>query len=612
MKIIDRFFKNNKNIRKVKILVGCAIILFLITLLLWEFWLSKYYIFEQNEEAFKEAVEKYYEYRPNLLPKKEEIRTVTLGKLFTEDRVESLKIPKTETLCDTNSWVKVYQDENGKYIYYIYLKCGKFESKVDHTGPVIELNGEKEIITNYGQEYNDPGVKSVTDDSDGKIDPTKVEIDTSRLNTNKVGSYRVTYKVSDSLNNQTKVTRTVIVAKNLTETIKAATDDSNYYKGQIENNYLQFSGMLWRIINVNEDGTIKIISADVVSNLRYNGDKYQDSNIDKWLTKVFLPSIESSNYLVESNYCVGAVSSIDDYSNACSEIYKGKVGILTADEYSKTVANDYSSITAGSKIYLSLANKVNGQAFGIDIYNAKRYFSNNMLAPIKPVITIKNNIYITSGDGTKDKPYKLQDYAYAKEHDKLNTRIIGEYFNYSGLNFRIIGKEKNNIQAIMVEPLWNNTTNKPLTVDITNINNYKFNIKDENNPGYIMNNEFIDYINESALIKNKYQLLTHDNTKTYDQFSKEEINAKLMLISTTDLFSGLNPNFTNNTKSVQLYADVSSNENLIYMLNVMDGVAFEIENFYYASFALRAKALVNGSLEIKSGKGTYTEPYILK
>ena len=43
--------------------------------------------------------------------------------------------------------------KDGKYEYYTYLKCGKYESDTDHEGPVITLNGDTEQKVSRGSEY---------------------------------------------------------------------------------------------------------------------------------------------------------------------------------------------------------------------------------------------------------------------------------------------------------------------------------------------------------------------------------------------------------------------------------------------------------------------------
>lgn len=612
MNIIERYFKKNSNIKKVFVLVAVALGIFLITFILWGLLFSKYYIFSKQEEKFLEAVKSYYSYKENLLPKKGEIREITLEKMFLENRLESLYIPKTTTLCDTNSWVRVYHNENDEYIYYVYLKCGKYESNIDHTGPVITLNGDSEIIINHGQAYQELGVKSVVDNVDGKIDPSKVEIDSSKVDTSKTGSYKVTYKVRDKLNNQTKITRTVIVARNLTEVVKQETDDSNYYKGQVDSNYVQFSGMLWRIINVNSDGSVKLISEDITNNLRYTEDKYKDSSIDKWLNKVFLPSITSSSYLVESDYCVGNINSIEDISNACSEKITSKVGLLSIDEYNKTLVDGISSISYKNNVNFLLSNKSNSSITVTNQYRSISSLDTSDIPPIKPVISIKNNVYITSGNGTKDYPYKLEDYKYGNEHDKVNTRIVGEYIMYSGIPFRILGiDQNNNVNVIMAEPFMNNTTNSALEVSLLGIEHYKFNIVDDNNPGYVINNNFIDYIDDSSLIASNYNLITNVSGTAYDKFKTQSIKTKLMLVSTIDLFSGLNVSLTNNSKRIQLFSDITDNDTVI-MLNVVDGMSYELPTIAYNNYSVRVKTVLDGNLKIKSGKGTVNNPYILK
>ena len=52
---------------------------------------------------------------------------------------------------------------------------------------------------------------------------------------------------------------------------------SYYYRGSVENNYLQFAGFYWRIIRINGDGTIKIIYDG--TELHANGEASEDRQI---------------------------------------------------------------------------------------------------------------------------------------------------------------------------------------------------------------------------------------------------------------------------------------------------------------------------------------------
>lgn len=609
---IERYIKNNKNLKKSGILLLVSLSLFIITCFLWNLLFSKYYIFSKQEKELLNAAKRYYEYHPEYLPKKGETREITLEKMFLENRIDSLYIPKTNKLCDTNSWVKVYMNEKGNYEYYTYLKCGKYESKIDHTGPTITLNGNEKITINFGEPYKDLGVKSVIDNRDGEIDISKVEIDSSNVNVNEIGDYVVKYKVKDKLNNQTIVTRNVKVLKNLTEITKQNTDETNYYKGAVGTNYVQFSGMLFRIINVNEDGTVKLISDDIVSNLRYNEEKYEGSNIDVWLKNEFLPSITSSDYLVETEYCVGNMTSIDDYNGACSEKYKNKVGLLNLNDYYKTISGYYSSITYKNSTMLSIVNKLNGKNAYINEAGIVNELASSKLVPIKPVITIKKNAFINSGNGTITNPYKLDDYEYGVEHDKLNTRIIGEYFKYSGIMFRIIRiDDNNNVIAIAAEPLINNTTEFILPISVEEIDKYELDTSNDKNPIYTINNDYIDYIDESKIIKNTYKVYINDSSKKYNDWDSKDLKVKLMMASSIDLFSGLNTYLTKNEKNVQIFADQAIDLQNGFILNVSNGLTFELPFDSYGAYAVKPKITLDGNVKIKSGKGTVAKPYII-
>ena len=82
---------------------------------------------------------------------------------------------------------------------------------IDNTKPVITLIGNSEINITIGTVYNDKGAIA-NDDRDGNI---TVNIQTiSNVDTTTLGTYRVTYNVSDAAGNEAdSVIRTVVVIK---------------------------------------------------------------------------------------------------------------------------------------------------------------------------------------------------------------------------------------------------------------------------------------------------------------------------------------------------------------------------------------------------------------
>ncbi len=602
-----------KNLKKSHlIIIGVGLFFILTGLLSWSFYFSKIYIFEKNEELFLEAVKQYYVENPLYLPKENLIRTTTLADLYEGARLDALTVPKSTKLCDENSWVKVYND-NGEYFYHVYLSCGKYESKTDHEGPEIILNGDHTVYINLGREYEELGVKEVKDKKDGTLDLSKVIIDSSRVNTNKVGTYEVTYTARDTLNNQTKITRTVMVVRNLAETVIDQTDATNYYKGRdVNNNYVLFSGMMFRIIGIKEDGTVLIISDELLNNLRINSSEYENSNIDQFLTNYFLPRIHSQDNIVDASYCVGEISSLEDISNSCNKTITRKVALLSVDEYQKTFENGNSFLadvfTYSLSNYLA-GNNVNAYNSGI---NGLITFENNdsSLVAIKPVMTLKKDMVILTGNGTKASPYKLNDYSYGKQQDEIKTRLVGEYVNYSGMVFRIIDQVDGNTQLIAIDGFQRNVSDTTstffLNLVIPDSNNYKFNTKEESNPGYLLNNDYLDYISSNSIISTEYEMPTNEVGKTYQEYSKEKIKAKMILPKTYDLFSAVQQN---NSGTMYLYLDYSLKEKNAFNVNINNGVVFEDIINRYGPYCFKPVITIEGNLKIRSGNGTINHPY---
>jgi hypothetical protein len=92
---------------------------------------------------------------------------------------------------------------------YVSGSSGTGSSVVDQTAPVITLNGNSTMTIAKGGTWTDPGA-TATDDTDGDISANIVK--TGTVNTNTVGSYTITYTVTDAAGNATTVTRTVSVA----------------------------------------------------------------------------------------------------------------------------------------------------------------------------------------------------------------------------------------------------------------------------------------------------------------------------------------------------------------------------------------------------------------
>ncbi len=126
----------------------------------------------------------------------------------------------------------------------------------------------------------------------------------------------------------------------------AAEDDygtSYYYRGSVENNYVSFADLTWRIIRINGDGSVRIILNDITGinstlNNNYNDNAYagymygtpssstyaethaniNDSNLKQAIDSWYVNNLKSNyeNYLVDAGFC-GDRKSTTMNSNDC-------------------------------------------------------------------------------------------------------------------------------------------------------------------------------------------------------------------------------------------------------------------------------------------------------
>lgn len=158
----------------------------------------------------------------NIILTDKEIR-IDLKELLTENGgfIDSTKV-KAAKVC--SGYVIASKQEREKYSSYI--KCGNMYTTTgyvsndkennktttttikDATAPTITLVGESEISINQGTNFEDQGA-TATDNVDGDI--TSRIVKSGSVDTNKPGSYVITYSVTDKAGNKSDVKRTVKV-----------------------------------------------------------------------------------------------------------------------------------------------------------------------------------------------------------------------------------------------------------------------------------------------------------------------------------------------------------------------------------------------------------------
>ena len=96
-------------------------------------------------------------------------------------------------------------------------------------------------------------------------------------------------KQNQKIKVESKLLATIIKKNNtpVTEGDGLYKDGQNYlFKGKVENNYVMYSNMLWRVLKLNDDNTVRLISEDSQTNMIWGDESaYLSSSVYKWLNK---------------------------------------------------------------------------------------------------------------------------------------------------------------------------------------------------------------------------------------------------------------------------------------------------------------------------------------
>lgn len=350
---------------------------------------------------------------------------------------------------------------------------------VDKTKPVITILGDNPININADDIYNDEGATAL-DETDGDI--TNSIIVTGSVNPSVVGTYTITYTVKDAANNQTTATRTVnVVTPTLTSKIlfdntlitaaPTLTTSSNntsdasglyssnnttngnatyYFRGNVTNNYVSFADLTWRIVRINEDGSIRLILQDGINSntyyffnssystascMYYSNSTDVRSTLNSWYTSTLAASYAS--YIKQgATYCQASrvVYGSSYKTSANEEIYSSytptfacftdgngygtlslNIGLLTYDEavfaggYYGVSNSSYYLYNSSNWWAMSPAGFSGAYALAWTVNTSGDIGLNNFsyAQAMRPVINLNATVLYSSGDGSSENPYTI-------------------------------------------------------------------------------------------------------------------------------------------------------------------------------------------------------------
>ena len=598
---------NKKTISFLKLLVVVVIV----ALFAWFIFIKPSYNFSKYEKTLEEAAVRYYQLNQTELPTGKRVATVTMQTLYHKSYLkEDFYIPYTDKPCDLKeSWVKV-RKVDGEYKYYTYLQCGAMKSTVDNKGPEIKLNGSDVVTVDLGSKYKEPGVKSVVDNTDGKMDIKDVIIDSKKIDTEKIGTYKVTYTATDGLKNKTTVERTVEVVSKIKNAVKIANDKKDYYKGSNPANFVRLSGMLFRVIGV-DGNNVRIVADEDIANVNYSG-------VSPWLEDYFMKHISENakKLLVKNKYCNMKVTNENLNATECTSFTDSRYSYipsivdvnLTKDDKSTSfmkpetlswLANEKDDKTA-----YTTRNVFFGNEAGSDFYAD----SKTQNYGVRPVLTIKGDTLIKSGNGTSTSPYTFGETKTGKTDEAINTRYSGEYISYGGMLWRIIEvNEDGTTKVVSIENIKKDGVNIKTNYKKVKSDKKIYNPTQKNNVGYYINNKVSEYIDTSYFVNKEIKVPVYKKEIQYGkQNTTEKYKVKLSAPNMYEMFSA-SAKSASRTRSYWL---LNSSEEPYYKALVTDAGVVITENVGdFDEYGIRVVANLKKSVSIKKGKGTKDSPY---
>ena len=277
-------------------------------------------------------------------------------------------------------------------------------------------------------------------------------------------------------------------------------DGVYYFTGKAKNNYVNYKGLIWRIIKM--DGKkITLILDSSISNLSYDY-TYKWLNVsDSKNSGIFYNMLYDKS---KSYYKENVDNFMHNNNLTCPKYEDDRIYLLSEEDYNKT---------GGEKGFIN-----NNTDFWIASQDNKYIDENGKITQeevdyshdVRPVIVIDGKMK-SKGLGTIDDPYAEKK----DEIEHLTEVENNEYLIFNDTLWRIISKENDKIKLVSDECIKDNEKkciNIPFSDDNNEINKYN-----KDSVIYYLNNTYYDTFKyKDYLTKGTFYIGKVDNNELYN------------------------------------------------------------------------------------------------
>ena len=402
-----------------------------------------------------------------------------------------------------------------------------------------------------------------------------------------------------------------------------------FITGEDPNNYIWYSGKLWRAVSVNKEAkTTKLVTQWDISAINYSSGStaFEGSYMEEWLNDTtvdgFLGNLRDyENFIVTDakwNATLDAtrLGSITRPSNS-GTIVTDAVGLLNMYEYQSSNNGETNGYLNNGLYWWTLTPYSTSRVRGVSYDGYATYFNPTYAYGVRPSINLKSNVKIVDGDGTVDNPYRLNgDNDTDLSGNLLSSRYSGEYIKF--------GNEENNLYRIVSHE--NSTGTKIVSAEplkssgtfITSAFGSNTTFSSTNTIGTFLNGDYLtSYVDSSYsnMIEDSttwylgtvgygtsYKLAKYTNT-TDNILTSSITTAKVGLLRHGELMAGQFDRYGNNTSYWTLTLYSTSN------VRNVSNYGNAGNNYPTIAYGVRPSINLKSNVQIVNGDGTLNSPF---
>ncbi len=423
------------------------------------------------------------------------------------------------------------------------------------------------------------------------------------------------------------------VIKNLTSGSTYDDDIDTFITGEDPNNYVWYSGKLWRAVSVNNEAkTTKLVTQWNISAITYSSGStaFEGSYMEDWLNDTsvdgFLGNLRDyENFVVTDAVWdatldatrLGSITRPSDDGTVVTDA----VGLLNMYEYQSSYTG-----TTNSNGYLNnglswwTLTPYSSSRVRCVSYDGSTYSSSpsSNSGGMRPSINLKSSVRIVDGDGTINNPYRLNgDNDTNLSGTLLSSRYSGEYIRFGNNEnnlYRIVSHENGTgTKIVSAEPL--KSTGTFITMNFGSNTTFS----STNTVGSFLNGEYltnyvdstyIDMIEDSTIwylgtvgSGTSYKLAKYTDTNM-SSTNSSTTDAKAGLLRFGELMSGQFDRYGNNT----LYWTLTPYSSSYVRCVNRDGNAINASPSSRSN-GMRPSVNLKSNVQIVNGDGTLNSPF---